>query len=362
MFKQVKEDVDAENEAYIYYNALMTNTYSYLDPIQANYTDLSTQPIINHMEKYKLAIVRFNVPIPRFLFNYTDNMTVVFSYGGNDYNEFLVYEPWSFDAASLDPVGTYVTTYQQFCNMINTAMNAAFTACKLANPSLTQVVPPKVAFNVNTQKFEIFGTKEWVDGSVKPALYWNDELYNRIPNIPAKYYGSQYEIILANIGNNTNNTTTIKNIGNYVNTSGNTIYNYNTSGTWVVSQQSQNLGALFDCQGIQLITTMPIKSESIPLSSSSQGQASANYKRILTDYTINYDVGLESQPYFGGSFHYVLQNTNTRKISFIGQGILNQIDFQVYWYDKVGNIYPLTIDYQQTMSVKFQFSKKKKVN
>lgn len=358
MFNQ--KEPEAEDEQYIYYNATMTNTYSYLDPVPARYLDIQTSPLLNKMEKYKMAIIRMNIPVPRLLFKFLDDMTVVFAVGENDYDQDLIYEPWNFDSDTGDAEGTNITTYQQFCNMINTAMNTAFLACKAANPSLTQTVPPKIAFNVDTQKFELFGTKEWVNGSPKPDLYWSDTLYNRIPNIPAKYYGSQYEIMLDNIGNNTNNTTTIKNIGNYVNSSGNTVYNYNTSGTWVVSQQSQNIGALFDCQGLQVLTTLPIKSESIPLSASSQGQASSNFRKLLTDYAITYDTGMESQPYFGGSLHYMLINTNTRKISIVGQGQLSQIEFQVFWYDKNGNIYPLTIDYNQTMSVKIQFSKKKK--
>lgn len=218
--------------------------------------------------------------------------------------------------------------------MVNTALTAAYTAAKSANPGLTPTVAPYLTFNHNTQVFELKGQSAWISGTV-PTLYFNTALYNRLTSLPAKVGVDFAEIVIQSVG-----------------------YNIDGSGNFTMSQSSTNLNAFYDAQQIVITTTMEIKAESIPTSTLQTRNPGSNFRRILTDYNINY-LGGGFEP--GNYLYYNITNTNARRISFVGDNKLDKVDFQVFWGDKLGVLHPLLIGYDQTLILKMQFSKKKAI-
>ncbi len=359
--------IDA-NENFIYYNAQLTgNTRTgadELDYIEANYNDTSTTPILEKIEDYNLSIVRFKIPAPPYIFDF----------GGTTNSQYfvgmilpgvlvvnptvdLIFENWDLTIINSDQFffGVYpIVAFQQFCNMINTALATCLIAAKVLDPSIT-VDAPYFVFNSDTQKFELRGESAWATTpNACPTIVISNAIYQRIPTIPANYYdNATWKLrISPNTGLNVN----VSGSSSFVKPPGQAVGDF-----FVITQQSLALASMFDAQGLYLTTTMPVKAESLPQSSISNGQASNNFIRVITDFEIDYSSGEANEPYLQNYITYNLQNTNTRKIQFIGQGPLTNIEFQVFWYDRYNNLFPIYVSDGQIMNVKFQFTKRKEI-
>ncbi len=360
------------NENFIYYNAQLTGERR-SDPsdpitlIESNYNDISTTPILEKIEDYNLSIVRFKIPAPGYIFNWrpfdisSNNYTDPFYYvnmvfGDSNASDALDYKSYTITSPYNILNDIYpINTFDQFCEMINASLLASFTALKILEPTITATTAPYMVFNVDTQKFEMKGEIAWITGANIATIRFSTSLYERIPTLPASYAytltaNNDWQIIIRNTGDNVNAS------GSLIKPSGQAPGSY-----FVLSQQSKSLSAMFDAEGLYLTTTMPVKAESLPQSTTSGGQASNNFIRVITDFQIDYASGDANEPYLQNYITYSLQNTNTRKIQFIGQGSLTNIEFRVFWYDRYGELFPIYIGDGQTMSVKFQFTKRKEI-
>jgi hypothetical protein len=354
--------VGLDDESYIYYNCQQTNSsinnsLAYYYPQVVNYIDNQAIPIIESVQDYTVSVVKFQIPFPDLIFEFQNagDLFVSFFYNFEYFSDDLTYVPWNLNTTTYGVGDQHITDFQQWCNIINTSLKTAFSNMKISYPALPQTEAPYVVFNNTTSKFEIWAQNQWIGG---PLLYFSNDLFNKIPTIPAIWTTSAegYQILLNNFGNNVYN-----NPGGHIIPSLTT--SVGASGYFIVSQQSSVLGALFDPQGILFTTnSLPIKTEFLPLSTVSQGQASSNTRKLLTYFQLYYDQELSVPSSYQSQYiEYSIQETDATKISMIGQGPLNTIDLQAYWWDKYQNLYPIKIYANQTFTCKLQFSKIKKV-
>ena len=99
-------------------------------------------------------------------------------------------------------------------------------------------------------------------------------------------------------------------------------------------------------QSIYFSSTMALRHEEITTTTSDNRSLS---QPILTDFI----------PILGADRSQLIYNANPfRLINMLGVGELNRIQFQVYYSDRYGVQHPLTLLPGDSMSCKFQFSKK----
>jgi len=322
-------------EGFFYLNAIGTNNST--TPIIMSYDDTSTSALLNHQEEYKVCCVRFEVPSVPFLFEFeSDKYYVSFSYGGSTYTTELVYVAWN----SLINTSTkfYITDYQQWCDMINTAASASFALLKAGSGSgLTQTNAPKIYFDSALQKFVIKADDNWTTATAGTML-WSNKLAKRIPTFPSKltaFSNTGTQILIYNMGNNV---------------SGGYAYMY---------QQSQMLRGMNDVAGLVITTNLNIRSESLPFANNGVLNVSAsNFRKVLTDFHIAYDLGNEPMNNYITEYIYNIQDPDARSISIVGQGPFTNINFTIYWFDHDRNLHEMYLQYQQTFSVKILFTKK----
>lgn len=78
-----------------------------------------------------------------------------------------------------------------------------------------------------------------------------------------------------------------------------------------------------------------------------------NFQSILTDYQPTITTGYDVRSYY----QYAPQS-EYRLVSLNGTDPLKTLDLQIYWQDKIGNIFPLYLNPQESASIKLLFRKK----
>ena len=119
-----------------------------------------------------------------------------------------------------------------------------------------------------------------------------------------------------------------------------------SSTNYIMNQEINTLYQFWDMQSIYFSSTMALRHEEITTTTSDNRSLS---QPILTDFI----------PILGADRSQLIYNANPfRLINMLGVGELNRIQFQVYYSDRYGVQHPLTLLPGDSMSCKFQFSKK----
>lgn len=324
-------------EENFYYNINKINETT--SPQAINYIqNFGEETKVVKQDDWKMCVLRFKLPVPPFIFKYDQTMYITFRFNGTDYQQQVLFEQWDF--STTDEV---VICYEQFLNMVNTAILAAFQACD-ASETITPTIAPKMYFDADLNKFYLYVQSAWVSGGSVPDLYFSSGLWNKIPTFSAMYYGDDngsngilnYKIIMTNQRTN-------------VNASG-TYFNF--------YQQSNSLGALYDIQRIQIETAgISIVSEGINNNNALQS-TSSNFNQILTDFAINYNSN-EPLVYDGSYFIYNIPNTNVRWVHLTSTTPLKNLNFRVYYILKDGTKHQWFNPPGENVNIKFLFQKKK---
>jgi len=397
------------NQDVIYYNCLSYGAGTANAPASlASFEETRTQPFLINPQDYFMSIVRFSIDaanVPLFIcpvivnpsnpddLNFTP-FTVTFLYNDVTYTANLSYIPnddyhlpKAPTATSQDLSGYYyfVYYYSIFVKMINNALQQAFNLVIAANPSLAGVPAPYAIFDTTTERLSLIFPNIIVDGvnlftvqynSKNIPIYYphqpvgtcyllvNNLLYPYMESIESfvliDYIPSvQFLISVQDTHNNyyypeqnAANTTTTQTLTSFTN-AGN---NYTVAPNWFIfTQQYSHVTAWNSLASIVFLTQMPIQPEFVPTFNnfSPNNTSASSSLPILTDFVPD----LEQAGQQRTRFNYV--PTGPYRLIDINATVpLNKIQFQIYWVDRLQNLYPMRISFGQTNSVKLMFIKK----
>lgn len=131
----------SENDI-IYYNIEIENQDSN-EPIRARFSKNRTDAVLNRVGDYRVAIMRFTLPVTlipiRHTQNLLDDFSVSIGVGATNFTENVL-------SSNVDNGTNYILAYNEITKSINIAWKDAFDALKLAIPALTSTEPPLITF------------------------------------------------------------------------------------------------------------------------------------------------------------------------------------------------------------------------
>jgi len=391
----------------IYYNIVMTGNPN-IPLTQAIYEEIRTQPVIDNPSEYYLSVVRFSIDgdIPIFIcpvipnplnpldVNYTP-FAITLSYGGVNYTSNLIYIPSTDAPAPQVPTSTtqdvtstyyYIYYYTTFVQMINNAINTAFSALILANPGLSpnveapyfQYEPDSRVISYVTQNIDnplipgtnIYMTQFGVNGKpiVSPQpngtiyVYVNDKLLTYVDGIENfEYRLSNKNLILVRDLKNNYYYPPINGLDNIATQSKISFTaitdTYSASPKWFKLTQQYNMISKWNSLSniVFLTNNLPVNKEFIPASSiiGVTSQSNTSFRQILTDFCPILENAGDSR----SRFNYFPQGPY-RLIELNSTDSIRVIDLRIFWEDHLQNLYPLFITYGSCNNIKLMFIKK----
>lgn len=364
----MKDNEDPDRK---YYNIVMANNETASAYTYASYKDVLNQQIIKDPSKYYLTILRFQIPtadipilIPEIApfgpLNPTGdvnktvyNVTLEYDDGINVYTstQYVMYitstttnysVPRPIDAQNPNPMKNpndyyFIYNYRTFIDMVNNAFIDAFNAISANLPIGTTA--PFITYNGATSLMTLHASSQYLSSLPNPVnIYMNYKLFTFFDGIEFlfnDYLQPKGVEILVKDYNGTNFD------GTY----------------YLMSQQYPSLSSWNTFKSIQITSQfLPSESEIIPVPNFSGINNSANTFNTLSvvkDFVPFYENGYEFRSFinfrFSGAYELIDLNSNVP---------ISTVDINVYWLDRYGNRYLVSIPYNQILSIKFCFIKK----
>lgn len=311
--------------------------------IIASYNSTRSQPYISNASEYYLAVARFDIPnnnIPLFTF-IDDYNSITMVNGAVESKRFVQY-------VSSSPLNKGVYTIQAFLDMVNTTI--ALCCADVGIPA-NEVPIVWLDKDRRVQVVSFSDNANWLGGQSATWQMWmNWNIFFFFQSLQVYTNGSfnppNGKAYLILVKDNYN--------GNY--SSGpvtGTALNYN------MAQETSLLELYITTTSIILATTsIPVNPENISYNgtaSTASGLSLSNSKtfNIIADF-----IPGQSAFYPENFTPYVYRPPFYRLIDLLGNQSLNKLDFQLYYTDDVGNVYPLMLNPHQRITLKIVFIKK----
>jgi len=361
----------------IYYDVEIRAGEGRTAPTQLSYAEFSierTIPILDNPKDYYLTISRFTVPVldtpilicPISGTGYVGvgpappaiNVTpfsVTLRYTATDFQQTVIYQTRTPNVP-LPPTPGYVDVnhpyyysvyaYNHFVDMVNQAFTNAFTLLKTAYPGAPMTEAPYFIFDPETELFSLIVPYDYVTNNVD--IYLNNELQTYFVNMNYIFYGrgatngKDFQFILSN---NNNINAYAKPGGTIPAPPANPAYlrlkqDYKGLDVW---------NSFFD-----LVFTTGTLSVYREWTQNNDPQTQLPTQvSLLTDFQPLLNEAGDSR----STMAYYPQGPY-RLINLTGNTPLRNFDVKIWWRDKEGRLYPLTIPYRQSVSIKFLFIKK----
>lgn len=381
----------AQNPDMVYYDIVSTNfqTLTTEEPF-LRFNETRTNPVINNTGDYYLSIVRFSLDtynLPNIICEIQPNqpdpnlsiysLTLEYDDGVGGITpspqQFLQFVPQNKNATiPIPPSQTnnkfqentpyyYIYQFQYFLSLINVAFKTALTnLVALTGGALSPIVlaeQPVITWDVTSSSAVLQAQFQYYDEqqTAKVRIYFNPPLFALFNSFPAYNFGTgasvslgrNYQMLIADF----TGVNTILLPTNPTPPAVQTIWTqmfqeFSTIDTW-----SPVASIVFTSNTIPIISNQL----SAPLvfnngqSSSGIGN-NANFAQIITDMTTNQQV-FKPNVLYNPTAEY-------RRIDMTGNTPLTNIDINVYWRDKLGQLIPFTLASGATASVKFLFERK----
>lgn len=379
----------------IYYNANISNvievpTNANPSPpentyIQSNYKADLNRNILQKSSDYYMSIIRFTIPaanIPVLIYqladetkdisgNYVDPTTGIYSvslsYDDGKTNTIVTknlhFLPHYTDAPTSLSNYYYIYSYQHMLHMINNAYAEAYAELdgKTTIPAgITN--RPWIVFDPATELFTFVAQEGYKNypapSSETVKIYMNTYLFNLFLT-----FGGFYSTVNENASSPTKYQVIISNNGNNFSSMGSIPPDTNTtalnSGSALpnllnMEQQIRCLYRWNDVRSILFVgNSMGTNNEVLPTISSTINQGSYSSLPIITDFEINQNEGPEGRSTIqynpAGQWRWINLTTDLP---------FNQLNFNIYWSNKYGELFPLYIAPGDSITVKFAFYKK----
>lgn len=356
-----REDISLADRKYI--NVVMAHDEKKEGYTYAVRKENYNQIVINRPSDYYLSVLRFQIPtadipllipeIEGFPTNTNVNKTV-YSVTlewedpmGNiktSGETFVIFEsvvksstPRPINADNPDPMIDpsdyyFIYTPNQFIEMVNTTFITAFNALNAATGGVLTSVPPYFTYDPTTLLITLNADVGYLNTTIRPIkIYVNYKLYTFFDNIDYLFYsytgakGVQFMI---------KNT-----------------YNNLFSGIYRMTQQFNSLATWDVFKSIQILSSfIPVENEIVP---SPRDPSNYNTFSVVKDFVPFYETGTDFRQFinyrYSGSYELINLNSNYP---------ITTIDISVYWVDRYGNRYQVSIPYNQVLSIKLCFIKK----
>lgn len=311
----------------IYYNFNVKKGNEIYNYIAVN--DTRSQAILEKASDYEIAVARFSLPtnaMPVFIWKGDEYFQIAYTFGSTTVTKYVVFVP---STTGNDIYGNSIWTYQQFIDLINTALKNGFTDLKIAEPSCPATEPAFLSLN-SKSKLLVWNTEQSYGTSTK--VYFNRKLFFLMPSFQA--FGTTlnntlfWQMISKNNGNNSN----VINGINYYSTK----QEYPTIFLW------------------KDFKTMIFETDNIPIDSEYSMAQQNDFRRVLTDFEVTQGLYEEKQ---------VIQyypRAEMRWYDLISSQQLRKMDLKVYWADNIGKTYPLYLDANYVFTMKLYLRKKLK--
>ena len=341
---KIPKQTDRGDNSNEYYNVrvyfpldVKTSVSNPIKTISFNTTRTST--IIDKPSDYEVSVVRFYLPseLPIFVFDTEPDgigqfLQVGMSFEGVPVIKDLVYAPY---CPTCFPPNS-VLYYQEFIDMINTALSSAFTDLKALKPLMPPTEAPYMTFDSETQLCSLYSQQSYDSSLPNPVkIYFNSTMFSR-------FFPSLIMRQIDNIGSQNYSWLRVQDSKNNNPTFDPTI----PAGYFQMRQEYSTLTLWNDLQSILLET------DQIPVNSEYEGTSTDVTRRLLTDFEPS--TGINNRQ----AFQYQPQGA-LRWYDLKSEYPLNSIDLRVLWQTKTGKVYPLILLQGETATIKLRFRNKK---
>ena len=379
---QIRNKLDQNQPTHVYYDLQMINNSTgspSQQPIAFSYIDTRNNPLLMTPSQYFLSVVRFqvqtgNLPIfiPALNLNQTPPVNVnqtaysiTLNYKTYNYQQYINYvnydltetAPTALNINTITSQYYYIFSYQQWCQMINTAFQSAFTALNAlvvaGGDTLPTTYAPFVQFDPYSLIMNINGdVLGYAQSLTYPInIYFNSPLYSLYSNFPFTFYGYNVSLgknfLLTMVNNSFSNIYVVPTTPTY-----NAIQAY---------QEGSTASLLNPVQSIVFTTgLLPVVQENVGIPSivtatglnNSNGN-NANVSPIITDF----QVPLSAINRYLPDIQYT-PNGEYRLVDLYGDSPISRIEVSVFWKDVYGVLHPLLLGAGASASMKIMFRKK----
>jgi len=382
----MQSNLTGNGTTHIYYNVNITNndTTGLVAPPIIDFNETRNQPYLNNPSEYYMSVVRFSVDtptlplfIPQPQVGSTDADALIYSitlewtsaHTSTTYavQKFLTFAPQSqVIPKPLTPIRQqdiansyyYIYSYQWFIDVIvNPALIQGFDELKADVIAGGEVLPSNYApfmlwdpsastgiLNMDTQGYDFAS----LDNPIK--LYFNTPMYNLFSSFSATYYGfndvSNGRNFLINAYDSGFNT--FKNVSNGI-TYIQVFQEYPTAPLW-----NPVVSIVFNT------TLMPVVPELTAAPAVFTGGSgftssgnNANVTNVLTDLEVPLTFGWETKP----TVNYA-PTAEYRLADLFGTSPVYSINVTVFWKDRFGALFPMTLASGGNANLKIMFRRK----
>lgn len=375
----------------IYFNIRIVNDSRNTQAIIAKFAETRVQNVVDNPSEYELVVVRFKIAgfsIPIFIFEIQDGQvqadpnlgiySVTLSFGGQNYQTFLEYDPTTTLAVHKLPQAPsqrssfnftqdytnyyFVYMYQNMVRMINLAFARSFDALKSVFPAAPGTEPPYIQYNAETQLFSIILQKAYVqvlplippppppDPPEVITVHWNAPLNRFLQAIPNKFNGNgQVSIDQGTPGKdnelytfNYNNNTFFKQLIGVASPASPEYFQFEDE--WNVTQNWQSLNTIVFLSG-----SLPSRPEYISTVSEDGGQ---NFLPIVLDFQPFLQLAGDTR-----SFLSFFPQGPYRMSDVLRSNAIRRIQLSIFWSDRTGRLFPLELNPSDFADIKLLFTK-----
>jgi hypothetical protein len=243
----------------------------------------------------------------------------------------------------------YAYSFRHYIDLVNNAFKSATEIIKTEN-SLTDMIAPRMIWNDSDQTCSLLTQNSYFNENFTYycKIYFNRPLYGKLSSFPADKNFNNSLGMIYNIKVNDDYST--KHVVLTVDSSDHlfvkTDQEYSTISNW-----SAMGSIVFTSNGIPIISNQNSQPLVYNKGSLSTMGAQQNYYSVISDMATS-DMCYKPNLLYVPSAEY-------RFISLIGAQDLKEVDFQVYWRDKKGNLNQFELHSGGSASVKFYFRLKK---
>lgn len=375
----------------LYYNLSITNTNSYLNPINGPATSLqaaaitanNTQSILDNPNDYYGSVIRFSVPafnVPLTIFRVQTPVndinlgvqSITLQYVDNSNNQIALSDqifwryipPYQAGDRVIPATGTatqslspyyFIYDVWQVVEQMNTAMSAALTSLKSKSgtTNISAATNPYFYYEATTNLITLYAEEIYYSqnsasiptsgGFIK--IWFNklsETYYNGFRYLGDPLFGSSngldsFFVILNEFGRNKDT---------------------NIPDNLFMSQQYVSL-CYWNClKSIVLATQMNVATE-ITFINNPTASANQVYYSVLTDFlpdlaNIGYQAGINGTTFIYNAYSLY------RVFEFKQKDPLYSVNVTVLWTDTLGNYYPIELSENLIVDIKFMFIKKNK--
>lgn len=376
MSNPLTQYVPDSNYQYVNLDLFNNTNNNILQRFTRNYSE----PIIGNSSNFKMSVVRFSIDCSTFPIHIVettqsgnvnqmkDTITVRYTTNSNTQNLTWVPEnlgapvPTVLSPQQIDSDYYYLYHMDHFVDILNTALENAFTAVKTASaPTLNSALTPYFRYNKETKKFSLIVDSNFFDDVLANPIeiFVNRTLQNKLESFTFEYDSSLPSDFYARF--RCGNETGLNVIFPPVNLAAFIIPPNNIpNNLYVISQSYSSVSAFNSLKALVLTSNLlPVVPEFVDVGvpfgtiedQTNTLTTTSNIESIITDFRVPDDITDTTPRIYeylpSGEYRYIsLQGSNSK---------VDKIDITISVRDQYGNIRPLFLAPASTSSIKILF-------